>query len=1094
VMERSSYDNVKQPPGTHVGQLDIETVVRASQALSSEIVLPTLIEKLLRLAVEHAGAERSLLILLNGEQPYVEAEATAAQGQPEVTVRRTAITPSDLPPSALHHVIRTRERVVLDDASVRGPYSDDEYVGRRRPRSVLCLPMVKHTKLVGALYLENTLTPSAFTSDRVAVLELLASQAAISLENATLYSDLQRSEAASRESEQGLRQIIDTIPGFVCTLNAAGGVELFNRQVLDYFGKTVEELKNWAASDAVHPDDLPRVIDAWRRAVETGKPYENEHRERRADGVYRWFQSRALPARDAEGRITGWYMLLTDIDDRKKAEQELRSSKAYLTEAQGLSLTGSFGCNVSTGEMFWSEETFRIFGYDRATTPSVEAILDRVHPEDKGRVQEQIQSATSEGRDCDLEYRLSLPGDSVRHVHVVAKASKEPGGFEFLGAIMDVTAAKEAAERIRQDERELRITIETIPAIVSSTLADGTVEFVSRRWLDYVGLSREEILGGAWKSTIHPDDLGQVLTNWQAALATGEPLEMETRYRRADGQYRWFLVRAVPLRDEMGSIVKWYATVFDIEERKRNETLLAGQKRVLEMVAKGDALPRILDALCRVVEEHSSDVLSSFLLLDAKGTHLRHSAGPRLPQSYIDAIDGVAIGPTGGSCITAAHRAAPVIVSDIATDPLWATYRHLPLAHGLRACWSTPIISSEGKVLGTFAMYYRRPRSPSAQDLHVLEQVASLAAVSIKHKQAEESLLRSEAYLAEAQRLSHTGSWAHDVATGERTHSSEEFRRLYAFDPEAEAPPREEFRKRIHPDDLDRIVSIYERAVSDRTDFEADYRVVHPDGTIKYVHVIGHPVFNAAGDLVEYIGSSLDVTERKRAEHALEDLAGRLIHAQEEERSRIGRELHDHISQTLGVLTIKIDQLRAQEEITAGIGGALDELRRATTEITDDVHRLSHRLHSSTLDYLGLIPALQKLAAEFSERHGILVAFAHESLPASLPSEVALCLFRVAEESLANIAKHSQAHSATLEVRGGSDGIHLRVEDAGAGFDMTASESKAGLGFVSMQERLRALHGTLHVDSIPRKGTRIEAWVPTIALTKPDHEARATAP
>jgi signal transduction histidine kinase len=215
----------------------------------------------------------------------------------------------------------------------------------------------------------------------------------------------------------------------------------------------------------------------------------------------------------------------------------------------------------------------------------------------------------------------------------------------------------------------------------------------------------------------------------------------------------------------------------------------------------------------------------------------------------------------------------------------------------------------------------------------------------------------------------------------------------------------------------------------------------------------------------------------------LEDLAGKLIHAQEAERRRIGRELHDHISQTLGVLTIKIDQLRGRNEITPVIGAALDELRLDAIEITGDVHRLSHRLHSSTLDYLGLVPALQKLVSEFSERYGIAVAFTHASLPVPLPPEVALSLFRVAEEALTNIAKHSKARSAAVHVTGGDDGIHLTVEDAGAGFDMHARASKAGLGFVSMQERLRVLRGTFHVESSPSRGTRIVARVPASMLT-----------
>jgi signal transduction histidine kinase len=225
-----------------------------------------------------------------------------------------------------------------------------------------------------------------------------------------------------------------------------------------------------------------------------------------------------------------------------------------------------------------------------------------------------------------------------------------------------------------------------------------------------------------------------------------------------------------------------------------------------------------------------------------------------------------------------------------------------------------------------------------------------------------------------------------------------------------------------------------------------------------------------------------EILERTRAEQALEDLVTRLIDAQEEERSRIGRELHDHISQNLGLLTIKIDQLHADPAITPGIARALAELRQSAGDITDDVHRLSHRLHSSTLDYLGLVPAVQKLAGEFSAHHGVSIDFTHEPLPASLPSEVAVCLFRVTEASLANIAKHSQARSARIHVHGTPEGIHLTVEDDGIGFEVMGLTGKGGLGFVSMQERLRVFRGTVRVDSAPSRGTRIDVWVPSRSL------------
>jgi PAS domain S-box-containing protein len=312
--------------GTPAGQLDVETVVKASQALSSEIVLSQLIETLMRIAVEHAGAERGLLILLRGDEPRIEAEATTGHGRAEVSVRQAAITPSDLPQSALQYVIRTRERVVLDDASVGTLYSADEYVHAKRARSVLCLPIVKQTKLIGALYLENNLTPRAFTSDRVAVLELLASQAAISLENASLYSDLQRSEA-------------------------------------------------------------------------------------------------------------------------------------FLAQGQSISHTGSFGWSVLSGEIYWSEEAYNIFGYDRAVKPTLELALRRVHPDDRDRVQQTLDRASEAKAKHDFEHRLLMPDGSVRHLHVLARAFETSSGtLEYMGTVMEITERKRAdeeRERLRQVQADL---------------------------------------------------------------------------------------------------------------------------------------------------------------------------------------------------------------------------------------------------------------------------------------------------------------------------------------------------------------------------------------------------------------------------------------------------------------------------------------------------------------------------------------------------------------------------------------------------------------------------------------------------------------
>jgi PAS domain S-box-containing protein len=440
---------------------------------------------------------------------------------------------------------------------------------------------------------------------------------------------------------------------------------------------------------------------------------------------------------------------------RQRAE---RRREAYLAEAQRLSRTGSFGWTVSTGEINWSEETFRIFQYDRTTIPTVELVLQRVHPEDAALVKQTIERASQDGMDFDHEYRLVMPDRSVKHVHVVAHASSdESGGIEFVGAVMDVTAAKQAEGRIRR-------VIDTIPAYAWSTVPDGSVDFINQRFVDFTGQSIEALLGWGWGSALHPDDLPRHIGLWRTALAAGEPMESEVRLRGRDGDYRWLLIRNVPLRDELGNIIKWYGTAIEIEDRKRAEVLLAGEKRLLEMIAKGDSRAFILDALCRLVEELTSGSLSSILLLDSTAKRLRHGAAPNLPKPYTDAIDGAFIGPAAGSCGTAAYRAEPVIVSDIATDPLWADYRDLALAHGLRACWSTPILSSEGRVLGTFAMYYREPRSPTPRERDVIEQITHLASIAIERQQAEERLRQAQADLERVSRVTTMGELTASVA------------------------------------------------------------------------------------------------------------------------------------------------------------------------------------------------------------------------------------------------------------------------------------------------------------------------------------------
>src|SRR6266446_4685910 len=288
-------------------------------------------------------------------------------------------------------------------------------------------------------------------------------------------------------------------------------------------------------------------------------------------------------------------------------------------------------------------------------------------------------------------------------------------------------------------EDRYRTIVDAIPAMAWSGRPDGSVEFLNRRWLGYTGLSLDEARGWRWKAAVHPDDLDALTDRWRALLASGQAGEIEARLRRYDGEYRWFLFRAEPARNDHGDTIRWYGTNTDIEERKRAESLLAAEKRTLEMIASGALLADILQNLCDTIDAQVPDLISTIMLMDSDGQRLWPVAG-RAPKGWFEAISPLPIGPCIGSCGTAASLKQRVIVSDIATDPLWVDYRDLALNYGLRAAWSQPLLSKDQHVLGTFGMYYTEPRTPSETDLRLIEGAGHIAVIAIEGERSQKAL------------------------------------------------------------------------------------------------------------------------------------------------------------------------------------------------------------------------------------------------------------------------------------------------------------------------------------------------------------------
>ncbi len=510
-----------------------------------------------------------------------------------------------------------------------------------------------------------------------------------------------------RRDLRQLQDVIETIPAMAWTAHSDGSNAFVNRRWAEYTGLSAEDTAGEGWMVTAHPEDLQAYEHKWRASIEAGQPYEFEVRFRcAANGEYRWFLARGVPLREGHGRVVRWYGILTDIEDRMRAEETLRESESRFRTfvdhvADAITVQDEQGIIVDV-----NRQGCEGLGYSRqevvGKAPSASFCLN----------------AEREAMEMELVVRRAAAGETVldRHWHrrkngtvfpveVHTRLFSYSGRRFLLKAVRDISESVRAEEVVRRSEKQLRNVIDTIPGYVWSARPDGSLDFLNRRCLEFSGHSIEQSLDRGWEEVLHPEDRDRFINEARAAIESGQPIETEARYRRADGQYRWLLVRAVPLRDESGTIVKWYGVNTDIDDLKRVE-------------------------------------------------------------------------------------------------------------HALR---------------------------------------------------------RSETYLAESQRLTHTGSWAGDHTT-KPLYWSEELYRIFGFDPHLGLPTREQPLQRVHPEDLDKLMRAFDMAINGNEDADVEYRIVLPDGTVKYAHGIGHPVLSSNGEFLEVVGTTVDITDRKRAEEEREKL------------------------------------------------------------------------------------------------------------------------------------------------------------------------------------------------------------------------------
>jgi PAS domain S-box-containing protein len=578
--------------------------------------------------------------------------------------------------------------------------------------------------------------------------------------------DRKRAEDALRSHEQNLRLLVDTIPGHIVTTTPTGEIELLNRRVLEYFDKTPEELVNWRSSDAIHPDDLALTIAALTRAIQTGEPYEREHRLRRADGAYRWFHTRGLALRDKEGRIVRWYLLPIDVDDRRRAEEALRKSEerwrsVFENSAIGVALTDLNGRFLTTNHVFQA-----MVGYTEEELRAV-SFADLAH-EDYRQANWALVTELVEGKRRQFQIEEKYRRKDGSSIWVSNNVSLVPGTERVPRFIMalseDITQRKRAEEKLRRSEADLLDAQRmSRTGSLKIDISSGTVTGSPQVFRIFGVMPGEDTSTPEfWLGRTHPDDQKRVRELFDRSITQKTDFDADYRIVLPDGAIKYLHSIGHPSLNESGNLVEFGGTIIDITERK----------------------------------------------------------------------------------------------------------------------------------------------------------------------QREEALRRSEGYLAEAQKLTHTGSWAAQVSQKEpvywsNVYWSKEMYRIFGLDPGPTPPSPMEVVRQLHPEDAPYHPGVVERAIRDGTDFEMDFRLLLPDGAAKYIHVVGHPVVNASGDVIELVGTAMDVTEQHESRAALQ-AAFEQIKA---ERTEL-RRMTDAVAAFIYVLRPDGTALYANQTVLDYTGLTLEDLQR----------------------------------------------------------------------------------------------------------------------------------------------------------------------
>jgi len=602
-------------------------------------------------------------------------------------------------------------------------YRPSAQLARRSPQLVLLLGFALGGMLAVALRLH------ALARERAHMAEAMGGQ----LREQVHVRDAMR--AALADAERDMVAVLESISDGVFMVDPEWRFTYVNPQaalMLQADASSLLDVSCWAVLDGVLDDGGVggALHQAWTRALQDGRPVNVEAAR---EEEQHWYELRAYP------HARGLTVYLHDVSTRKQRERELLKGEADSRHALQLARMGSWELHLRSGYLYWSPEACAIYGVDRSPgEDGMEALRQRVHPDDWVGLQEDQQRLERGEGTIDRQYRMIRPDGEVRVIRALAERVTDDGDPIVAGAVQDITEQERAREVLARALEATQLVMDSAPDAIIALDRRGRFLRVNAAARRLWGYAPESLVGESMARLIHPDDVAATFEALAKIPESQETWSFRNRNLARDG--RVLCMEWTGAWSEQAQCA--YVVGRDYTDLHRAGEMDAAQRRILTSIVRGQPLSEVLNAIVLAYELQQPEALCSVLLL--RDGRLYHGAAPHLPRQYLKAIDGASIGPEAGSCGTAAWRRERVVVSDIATDPLWQDYASLALPHGLLACWSTPILARDGSVFGTFAVYYGESREPTAAELSSIDGLTALASIAIEHDRAFHQLSESE--------------------------------------------------------------------------------------------------------------------------------------------------------------------------------------------------------------------------------------------------------------------------------------------------------------------------------------------------------------